>query len=244
MRIHALLGIGALVASCPIAGATTVLQVDFENSIDPGGGVPVITQAGWTAMVVSNAPSPTVSTVTDTIGGVGITLTAGGAGGIFQGRAANTWNNMVGTSWNNMVEDVIAARSGDGTISINLTGLTDTLDYTLTVWHNVSAVDSASFAGGFYAITPSVTTGTLLGTATNGQSTNWDRTDGKTDADFINSVISFNSSGGNADLLLTSASTSQFLVMSGLQLDAVPEPSSATLLGLGGLALALRRRRL
>jgi hypothetical protein len=208
--------------STPPPPPGVVLRIDFENSIDPTGSLTpgdVITQAGWTGMAVGNAPDPTVSSLSRTINGVGITVTAGGATGIFQGRANNTWNNMTGTSWNNMVEDVIAARSGDGTVSLNFTGLDDSEQHTLTVWHNVSATDSASFAGGFYAITPTVTTGTLIGTATSGQATNWDRTDGKTDADFVNSVISFTSTGGTAEILLTSASANQFLVMSGLTLE-------------------------
>jgi hypothetical protein len=170
-------------------------------------------------MAVGNVPDPTVSMLSKTINGVGITVTAGGATGIFQGRANNTWNNMTGTSWNNMIEDVISARDGDGTVSISLTGLDDAKQYTLTVWHNVSATDSQSFAKDLYAISPSVTTGTPVGTPTDGQATNWDRTDGKTDADYLNSVISFTPSGGSAVILLTSASLDHLLVMSGLTLE-------------------------
>lgn len=243
------LGLGVLAAFCQVAGATTVLLVDFENAVNPGFSVPVpagepITQAGWNRMSVANAPSTTVSSINDTFGGIGIFLTAGG-GGIFQGRTDGAWNNMSGTSWNNMVEDMIAGRSGNGTVSILLTGLDDSLDHTLTVWHNVSASNGMSFAAGLYAITPSVNVGTLLGSPTSGQATNWHRdlVPLADDDDFLNSVISFNSTGGNAEIILTSASANFFVPMSGLQLDSVPEPSGVALLGLGGLALMLRRRR-
>ncbi|MGB0993222.1 MAG: PEP-CTERM sorting domain-containing protein [Akkermansiaceae bacterium] len=49
------------------------------------------------------------------------------------------------------------------------------------------------------------------------------------------------SSGGNLTVQLSSPSNNQAL--SALTLTAVPEPSSTALLGLGGLALVLRRRR-
>ena len=48
--------------------------------------------------------------------------------------------------------------------------------------------------------------------------------------------IRFTNTSGNA-------SNNDFVVINGFEVEAVPEPSSAALLGLGGLALILRRRK-
>jgi hypothetical protein len=144
-----------------------------------------------------------------------------------------------------VVGDTAAARGGDGTVVISFTGLQVGVEHQFTAWHNVSATDGPSFSNGLYAIVPSMTTGTLVGLPTDGAASNINKNAvGVVAADFDNSVISFTPDGsGNATVLLTSASTSQFLTFSGMQLDAVPEPSGAALLGLGGLALLLRRRK-
>lgn len=233
------LGLLPLVATANLAGAATVYLLDFERS---DGGFS-ITEAGWTSSAVANAePTTTANLPTP----VGITISAGG-GGYFQGRAGGTWGpvNVTDADWDNMVGDTAAARGGNGTVVIALTGLNSLLPHTLTAWHNVSATDSASFSAGLYAITPSLTTGTLFGVPTVGAASNI-RTNavGVVAANFNNSVISFTPDGsGNATVVLTSASASQFLTLSGLQVESIPEPSGALLLGMGGLGLAWRRRR-
>jgi len=232
-------GLIGLLGSAGLSVAA-VFQADLEGTTAPGS----VTQAGWTSIGVENAPNPVVPSVSTTAGSVSITVTAGGAG-YFQGRAGGlaTWGGITGTSWNDMVDDAVAARNGDGTVTISLGGLDDATEYSLTAWHNISATDSASFANGFYAITPSIAVGTLVGVAEAGTASNLTSNDVLTDASFDNSVIHFMPTGGSAEILLTSASSSQFLVLSGMQLDAVPEPASAMLLGLGGLAAMCRRRR-
>jgi hypothetical protein len=232
------LGLLPLLASASVANAATVFQLDMERS---DGGFS-ITEAGWTSSAVANsAPTSTTSLPTP----AGITITAGG-GGYFQGRAGGTWGpvNVTDAPWDNMVGDTTAARNGDGTVTIAFTGLS-LVDHTFTAWHNVSATDSQSFSSGLYAITPSLTVGSLVGAPTVGQATNTrNNAIGVVAADFKNSVISFTPDGaGNATVVLSSPQASGFLTLSGIELTSVPEPSGAALLGLAGIALTLRRRR-
>lgn len=237
------LGVMPLVASLSVANAATVFQLDLERTLtESSGGTGSITQSGWTSSAANNnAPVTNTSLPTP----AGITITAGG-GGYFQGRAGGTWGtvNVTDADWDDLVGDTTAARSGDGTVTISFTGLS-LIDHTLTAWHNVSATDSASFSSGLYSITPSLTTGTLVGTATVGAASNINKDAvGVVAADFNNSVISFTpDGGGNATVVLTSPQASGFLTLSGIEVTSVPEPSGTALLGLGGLALILRRRR-
>ncbi|BCX48777.1 hypothetical protein HAHE_26850 [Haloferula helveola] len=240
------LALAALVAAEGVAGAAVVYRIDFERTLSESSGSPgtsAITQSGWTSSAANNN-APTTTTTVPTPAGV--TVTAGGAGGYFQGRGGGTWGTVSVTDadWDDVVGDTIAARGGDGTVTISFTGLNTALDYTFTAWHNVSATDSPSFSAGFYTITPTITTGTLVGLATAGAASNIDKNAiGVVAADFSNSVITFTPDGsGNATVLLTSASASQFLTLGGMELVSVPEPSSMVLM-LGGTMVALVRRR-
>ncbi|MCP5535809.1 MAG: PEP-CTERM sorting domain-containing protein [Akkermansiaceae bacterium] len=230
------LGFGTLAASTSLLSAATVYQIDLEKDTSS------TTQSGWTSVTAPNSSGPSSLTSGS------VTFTAGGAGGYFAGRAGGTWGavNVTDADWNDLVGDTVAARSGDGTISISFTGLALGVEHQFTAWHNVSATDSASFSAGLYTITPSITTGTLVGSATSGAASNINKNAvGVVAADFNNSVINFTPDGsGNATVLLTSAdATNHFLTFSGMQLESVPEPSSAALLGVGGLALVFRRRK-
>lgn len=246
---------GMLAGFTSADAAITVFQIDFQRS--DGTIVSQESQSGWTAWGVLRTTED--STITNSVGGVGLTLTALGTNAKFESRGGegdpddDRGGEITGTSWNDVVEDLITARNGTGTgagdMSITLTGLSVGHTYTLTGWHNDSYPINEGFASTVgYAVTPSITLGTLVGLADAGASTNhrpgagpgtsgaWD------DADFNTSVISFTSDGsGNATILLTGDSASNFLVLNGLQL-SVPEPSAALLGGLGMLIL-LRRRR-
>ncbi len=236
MRTKKLVSIAAAsVMAAHSASAAIVYQLDLQKDSQS------TTQTGWTASVAPNGGSAATSMPTP----AGVTITAGGSG-YFQGRAGGTWGavNVTDADWNNLVGDTAAARNGNGTVIITFSGLALNTEHQLTAWHNVSATDSSSFSSGSYTITPSITTGSLVGTATNGQASNIKKGSTATAADFNNSIISFTPDGsGNATVLLTSASTSQFLTLSGVQLESVPEPSASALLGLGGVALILRRRK-
>lgn len=230
-------------AAVSIASSATIFQLDLERTLTEfTTGTNAITQSGWTSSAVNN--NATIAQTTLPMP-AGITVTAGG-GGYFQGRAGGTWGpvNVTDADWDNMVGDTTAARNGNGTVIISFTGLNSALDHTLTAWHNVSATDGASFSATFYSITPSLTTGSLIGLTAGAASNINKNAVGVVAADFNNSVITFTPDvSGNATIVLTSASASQFLTLSGLELVSVPEPSGATLLGLAGFTFILRRRR-
>lgn len=244
-----LTGIAVATALTSGAHAAVVFQFDYQMS----GGVNQNTALGWTGVDApknasdDNASAP--GTRSDTAGGVTATLTTDTNGSWITARGGDSENRgtaITGTSWNGMVEDTIAARGGSGTVTVNLSGLTSGLTYTLTTWHNDS-FDGAGANPGFavdlgHTITPSIVAGSIVGTVDLGASTNV-RDGARSDSDFDTSVISFTTTGTTAEILLDSASTGNYLIISGMQLTSVPEPSSAALLGLGGFALILRRRK-
>lgn len=233
----------ALFASMGNSNAATVFQIDFQMAGSPAGQE---SESGWTAWDVTKQDTA-LESINSTVGGISVTITALGGTSAYVtsrgGTADARGGEITGTSWDNMVEDFIAARDGNGDMSIALTGLNAGFTYTLTGWHNDSYTINQGFSANLgYAITPSMQLGTLVGVADAGASTNL-TAGARSDGQFNTSVISFTSDvNGNATILLTGNSTSNFLALSGLQLTAVPEPSAALLGGLGVLAL-LRRRR-
>ncbi|YCM44181.1 PEP-CTERM sorting domain-containing protein [Verrucomicrobiaceae bacterium 227] len=238
-------GLGMIALGSPLASATTLLQIDYQMT----GGIDQGSEAGWTAQDVAKTTQG--ATIVTSVGGIDLTLTANGAGGVLHSRGGTSElrsTEISGTSWNDMVEDLVTARDGDGSISVTIAGLSLTDTHTLTVWHNDSynnagAPTNEGFASGLYSVTPSVINGTLVGFADPGAASHVRDTAPADDSQFNTSIISFMADGGgNATINLTAGSGS-FVAISGLQLDSVPEPSSTLLMGLSVLGLALRRRR-
>lgn len=235
--------IGVAYKAIPVV-ADLVFQADLEMT--GGEAANQRTQAAWDSGQIGNSGNG--SSVSSTFGGIGVTVTATGAGGELQGRGGSAQGRsdlMMGTSWNNMVEDIWAARNGDGNMEIALTGLTDGTTYTLTGWHNESylGVNEGFATDEGYLITPSLLLGTLVGVVDAGASSNLRETDSLTDALFDTSIISFMADGTNATILYTGESTSDYLALSGLQLqgvsaaNVVPEPGTFALATLGLLGL-------
>lgn len=220
----------ALFASMVHSNAAKVFQLDFQR-LD-GSIASQELQSGWTAWAVLRTTED--STITHTVGGVGVSIVALGTYGKIESRGGQGSPNddrgreITGTSWNDMLEDLIAARDGNGDMSIALTGLTAGVTYTLTGWHNDAYVVNEGFASNHgYKVTPSVELGALVGVADTGASTNV-KAGMRRDGLFNTSVISFTSDvHGNATILLTGDSTDNYLALSGLQLTAADEPSAA-----------------
>ena len=197
----------------------TVFQVDMNMAGDGDH------QAGWSSWAIGNGNNG--SSLSDVFGGIGVTVTATGAGGYLTARGGSSVSrstSITGTSWNDMVEDLWAAVSGDGDVTIALTGLTSGTTYELTAWHNDSYSVNAGYATEVgYAVTPSVALGTLLASDA-GASSNNKETDTLTDASFDTSVVSFKPDGtGAATIDLAGASTIDLFALSGFQLEVVPE---------------------
>ncbi|MCP5536459.1 MAG: PEP-CTERM sorting domain-containing protein [Akkermansiaceae bacterium] len=221
--------------------ATAQAAVVFQVDIHMTGGTSQELQSGWTAWDVDKVT--TNNSISTTLSGIGVSITSNG-GGYVTARGGTTEDRdgeITGTSWDDVVEDFAVARAGNGSATLSLTGLDNTKTYSLTIYNNdcYEISGNPGFAGG--TLTPTITTGAIVGVADAGTITNV-REGARTDGDFDNQFISFTpDSGGNADILITSSSN--FVLFSGMQLDVVPEPSSAALLGLGGLALIFRRRK-
>jgi hypothetical protein len=162
--------------------------------------------------------------------GVGIAVTKTGSNWTQAGTIAGTGLyalNTLNTTDAEVYGDALGINNGSGaTMSITFTGLSDSLTYDLTggVSHATAA---AKYATGW----------TIAGQAA--------PTYQVSDATAGNGYISFDGLTSSANTLTITLDREQInhLAVSQLQLTAVPEPSSTALLGLGGLAFALRRRR-
>jgi hypothetical protein len=159
--------------------------------------------------------------------GVGIAVTKTGSNWTEAGTIAGTGLYALNTTDASVYGDALGINNaGVETMSITFTGLSDSLTYDLTggVSHATAA---AKYATGW----------TIAGQAA--------PTYQVSDATAGNGYISFDGLTSSANTLTITLDREQInhLAVSQLQLTAVPEPSSTALLGLGGLAFALRRRR-
>ena len=139
---------------------------------------------------------------------------------------AGTGPNALNTTDSLVYGDALGRNNGGGsTMSITFTGLSDSLTYDLT--GGVSSSNPARYATGW----------TIAGQAA--------PTSQLSDATIAGGYISFTELTSSAgSLVITLDNNGSFhLAVSQLELTAVPEPSSTALLGLGGLALMLRRKR-
>jgi hypothetical protein len=159
--------------------------------------------------------------------GVGIAVTKTGGNWTEAGTTFGTGLYALNTTDSSVYGDALGINNaGVETMSITFTGLSDSLTYDLT------GGVSSSEATGKYA-----TGWTIAGQAA--------PTYQVSDATAGNGYISFDglTSSANTLTITLDRELKNHLAVSQLQLTAVPEPSSTALLGLGGLAFALRRRR-
>ena len=177
---------------------------------------PIASDNTWTYFNTVGVPD-----AGDSITVSGVTFTFGTGWGGTYGNAPNQ-NNL-------QADRAFTTATGTGTFTIS--GLTPFGLYDLAL---ITDLQSTDYTIGTTTMTAS---GGDLGALANGALT---FTGGVGHALF--SGISA-SDLGDITFSTTAAAGSNNGVLTGLQIDAVPEPSSAALLGLGGLALILRRRK-
>jgi len=140
---------------------------------------------------------------------------------------AGTGPNALNTTDASVYSDALGRNNGGSlTMSITFTGLSDSLTYDLT-----GGISSTEATGKYE-------TGWTI---ENQAALTYQLSDATASGGYI-SFTELTSSAGTLTITLDRNSTAHMGV-SQLQFTAVPEPSSAALLGLGGLALMLRRKR-
>ncbi len=194
------------------------IYVDFGETPTIGLGVNNILNG---ALIVTDAIRLSDGAAT----GVGIAVTRSDSGSTFTDQGAVA-GNALNTNDSSAYGDALGINNANTvTMSITFTGLNDLLTYDLT--------------GGFSTTDPTVS---------EKYQTVWNiagQTPQSSDATPVNGYISFAglaSSDGTLTITLDRG-VKNHLGVSQLQLTAVPEPSSAALIGLGGVALILRRRK-
>jgi hypothetical protein len=216
--IGTLMALGALA----IPAQAAVLAVGTQIGIAPGPTVTDTVGNDWNDFA---APS-TDNTIHDLDGVAvdGVTVTI--AGGGFNDAGENSWVGL-GSAPAAFVDSVTTDLWFNGT-SMTITGLDTSLTYNL---YSVSQGGGAGFDG-------NDDTHTVTGDVVYGPST-VNRGDARLLGDF-HTVLGVSPDGSGQIVLSLDASNP---ALNGLLIEAVPEPSSTALLGLGGLALILRRRK-
>lgn len=251
-----LFALATLILSAGQAGAVTLLSVDFGRDDALGIGVVGTTgtllETGFQGFYMSGAATFN-GTASQIYTGVNNTFTTGSVTVTMQGDSTGAAGNMGGRdrgsptdsgafTYGDLLRDGIARTkqtSVTGEYTMKLSGLLAGTSYQITLWGANSTAD----VGTVYSWYDTSISSALLGTITNGPANPLTAT-ANTDYSLTANV----KTNANGELLLgvTSSNLSPTAgYINGFQLNsaAVPEPSSAMMLG--GLALAggFRRRR-
>jgi hypothetical protein len=226
--------LAVLTATIGAASAATI-SINFrENNnnqvMDPGTTAGLDVQSNW-----NNTDGSTASTMGSLIDSTGVVTTASvtweTTGGLWGDGTANTDANAG-------VGDAQLRRGyldDNGAITFSMSGITYA-SYDVIVYYSSGDTGNKQFQAttiGGTTLLPTAAAGANNKYATN---PNWDDTNTVTfsalsGASFSGSVAARNTVGTGRGTI------------AGIQVVEVPEPSSAALLGLGGLALILRRRK-
>jgi hypothetical protein len=221
----------AALALLAATAQAAVINVDIQGN-NSGGSVanytgesangPIASDNNWnyfnTVGVPDAGDSMTVSGVTFAFGDGWLSSFADGAPNNLQGDRVFTANGVTGT--------------------FTISGLDTNMNY------NLALIGASQTTGGFATdFTIGGTTKTATGEHETGTNANGALTFVEGSSHVLFSGIS--GSTGSITFTMTDSVDGTNGVLSGLQLEgvAVPEPSTTALLGLGGLALILRRRR-
>jgi len=210
------------------AEAVILLAVDIEGN---NGGTST-TEAGFVSLVVeaSALPGDTFST---SQAGVNATIEATGDEGFLAGRDGlgnDRGGDLSDLTQQDLQGDLAAARGGDGGFTIQLTGLTIDEQITLTVWHNDANGGNSGFASPGAIVSPSLTAGGTLISATDGEHSNFSRPETDTfsgpyeDDDLVPSIIVFTPTSSTVDILLFTTSGNGFLPVSGFTVENEADP--------------------
>lgn len=183
-------------------------------------GAEVIDGASWNNMTATVA------------GGTALVDSAGAATAatvaVTSGTGQINSNDAAGAGYTGAANDSMTTSLmwGNGTDTVTVSGLTNGETYTVTVWAGLSGVGTAD--------TDVTVTGSNEGTLT-----------ADLDAAYTaNSVLTFTGTVAGGQIALSAGpSGGTNHAWQGIRIETVPEPSSTALLGLGGLALILRRRK-
>jgi hypothetical protein len=213
--IVALGGLAVLAASPARATITAPVALTSANQLDLSGSFPIAENTGGTSSTVSNTGGTvTFATWTYFSGGVN------GIGGTEAGTTGNANLDIVLNTYN---------------AGANPAGLSANLPAPAGIPYKIQLLFSDAYA-------PSQ--GTLRGIQTinvDGQTTTWDDA-GTSGASVFVTATGTTGLGGLIPVTLSSPPGS-YAVLNGFSLEVLPEPSTLSLLGLGGLTFLRRRAR-
>lgn len=232
--------LAALLLPTGLISAQTLLSVDYQNT--SVGGAPV-TQSGFEAFDDSDAGSALYSTVA---GDVTVTMTGldGAIGGHFnRGGVTNGGGLAFADVYNDFAfKNGGAAGSGSPqsmTLTFSGAGISASTSYSLTFF----SYDSVS-SGGSHTVSFNGASGSsgsapdLLWTGGSNPTTDGQYATTGTFTSDGSGVLTIDLSDS-----WTGATDTTGIRLNAFELDVIPEPSSGILLGLGGLAMLMRRRR-
>ena len=208
------------------------LSLDFGAAGFGQAGFQNVTPS--TSVATASFPFTTPSDVTSGTTTVGLTSSAGNFRVIDRGTAAN--NLPAGGAFNNLYRDAVLPNDG-ATLTIGITGLNASTSYQLDLYsydaqpvvrQETFTVTGGTLTGG----TPTPSGNAVTFTANTVPNNQYD--------DAARLTVT-STAAGSITVVQSSTSTVPFL--NGLEISAVPEPTSLGLLGVGGLGLLARRRR-
>lgn len=227
----------AILASATMSQAQLLLSVDFGVTSSP-------VETGYSAFGITSGTlaGPSTKSYTGisnlyTTGTVAVTIASGNtvtATGNLTARDRTAPSTNSGTfTYSDIYRDFINPSSG-GNLTLGLTGLNANTQYTLTLY----AYDNANSRTVTYT---DYTTGSAGASGSISYTAGY--TFGSTTPDSIFSTILTVTSDANGSLVIRATPSSGGAIINGLQLSAVPEPSTVALCFLAVGIVALRARR-